>query len=276
MLASQLLKPQQQPQQQLQQQPQQQPQIVYYVPKPVEEPVEEIINEIPERNQDITQDVPLMAFGGDIDEDYVPHSDFCITNLLHLANDIQKIKYYVTHKFDKKDFEYENYKGRLIIIFDEPASINVVSSITKFIERAEDCHHIFEQSTNVSGSNPNQVSINLLIDKFTNIEFGLGGKVYEFAPKKINLNKTKHIKTNDGEFVLGLISEDFVYFINSDEGDENSNTIMYNKKGELLSDNYFASNDLFETLENQSTFEFIHPDLKVFKENEKRKNKLKK
>ena len=51
---------------------------------------------------------------------------------------------------------------------------------------------------------------------------------------------------------------------------------MYNKKGELLSDNYFASNDLFETLENQSTFEFIHPDLRVFKENEKRKNKLKK
>ena len=276
LLASQLLKPQQQPQQQLQPQQQQQPQIVYYVPKPVEEPVEEIINEIPERNQDITQDVPLMAFGGDIDEDYVPHSDFCITNLLHLANDIQKIKYYVTHKFDKKDFEYENYKGRLIIIFDEPASINVVSSITKFIERAEDCHHIFEQSTNVSGSNPNQVSINLLIDKFTNIEFGLGGKVYEFAPKKINLKKTKHIKTNDGEFVLGLISEDFVYFINSDEGDENSNTIMYNKKGELLSDNYFASNDLFETLENQITFEFIHPDLKVFKENEKRKNKFKK
>lgn len=46
---------------------------------------------------------------------------------------------------------------------------------------------------------------------------------------------------------------------------------MYNKKGELLSDNYFASNDLFETLQNQIAFEFIHPDLKTFKENEERK-----
>ena len=41
---------------------------------------------------------------------------------------------------------------------------------------------------------------------------------------------------------------------------------MYNKKGELLSDNYFASNDLFETLENQSTFEFIHPDLEAYRQ----------
>ena len=41
---------------------------------------------------------------------------------------------------------------------------------------------------------------------------------------------------------------------------------MYNKKGELLSDNYFANNDLFETLESQSNFEFIHPDLEKYRQ----------
>jgi hypothetical protein len=49
--------------------------------------------------------------------------------------------------------------------------------------------------------------------------------------------------------------------VNLEEGDDNANTIMYNKKGELLSDNYFANNDLFETLQNESTFEFIHPEV---------------
>ena len=36
---------------------------------------------------------------------------------------------------------------------------------------------------------------------------------------------------------------------------------MYNKKGELLSDNIHETNDLFETLETQDSFEFIHPDI---------------
>jgi hypothetical protein len=41
---------------------------------------------------------------------------------------------------------------------------------------------------------------------------------------------------------------------------------MYNKNGELLSDNFFASNDLFEVLEKESTFEFIHPDLEKYRQ----------
>ena len=42
---------------------------------------------------------------------------------------------------------------------------------------------------------------------------------------------------------------------------------MYNKKGELLSDNIHATNDLFETLENQIEIEFITPDLEVYRQN---------
>ena len=84
--------------------------------------------------------------------------------------------------------------------------------------------------------------------------------------KKINLSKTKIITTELGDYNLALITNDFVYFVNSNEGDENAQTIMYNKKGELLSDNIHATNDLFETLETQDSFEFIHPDIEELRQ----------
>jgi len=255
MLASQLL----QQQQQQQQQPQAQPQAVYYVPQPVPQPVAET-----QEHAGIEQDIPEMADGGELDDALI--NDFCITNLIELANEIQPVKYFVTDRFKESDLESKNYKGRLIIVFKEPASINVVESITKFIEMAEDCHHLLEQSVNVSGSEPTGLSINLLSDKYSDREFNKGGKVYDYAPKKINIGKTKKIRTNLGDYNVGLITNDFVYFVNSNEGDDNANTIMYNKKGELLSDNYFANADLHETLIEQSEFEFIHPDIEAYRQ----------
>ena len=248
-----------------QQQQQQQPQVVYYVPQPVEQPVEQPIEEVVERNEDIVQEIPQMLDGGNVDDKLI--NDFCITNLIELANEIQPLKYYVTDRLTKKDFEYKSYKARLLMVFKEPASVKVIEAITKFIEKAKDCHHLFEQAVSVSGSQPTGVSINLLSDKYSDLEFGKGGKVYDYAPKKINFEKTKIIKTNLGEYILSLITKDFVYFVNADESDENAQTIMYNKKGELLSDNIHATNDLFETLENQIEIEFITPDLEVYRQN---------
>jgi hypothetical protein len=260
LMASQLM----QQKQQQQQQPQQ-PQVVYYVPQPQPQPQPQPIpQEL--QNTGIVQNIPEMASGGDVGYDDELINDFCMTNLIELANELQSVKYYVTHRFKETDFESKNYKGRLVIVFKESASVNVIESITKFVERAEDCHHLFEQSVNVSGSEPNSISINLLSDKFSDREFGKGGKVYDYAPKKINLAKTKKITTHIGDFNLGLITNDFVYFVNVEEGDDNGNTIMYNKNGELLSDNIHATNDLFETLENQSKFEFIHPDLEKYRQ----------
>jgi hypothetical protein len=235
--------------------------VVYYVPQPQPQPQPQ-----EPMNTGIVQNIPEMASGGDVGYDDELVNDFCMTNLIELANELQSVKYYVTHRFKETDFESKKYKGRLVIVFKESPSINVVNSVTKFIERAEDCHHLFEQSVNVSGSEPNSITINLFSDKFADREFGKGGKVYDYAPKKINLAKTKKITTHIGDFNLGLITKDFVYFVNPEEGDENGNTIMYNKKGELLSDNYFANNDLFETLESQSKFEFIHPDLEKYRQ----------
>jgi hypothetical protein len=233
-------------------QKQQPQQIVYYIPQQQQEP-----------NTDIIQNIPEMANGGDVGYDDETINDFCITNLIELANELQSVRYYVTNRFKESDFESKTYKGRLTIVFKEPASINVINSLSKFLERAEDCHHIFEQSVNVSGSEANGLSINLLSDKFSDFEFGKGGKVYDFAPKKINISKTKKITTHLGDFNLALITKDFVYFVNMEESDENGNTMMYNKNGELLSDNYFASNELHETLEKESTFDFIHPMMEI-------------
>jgi hypothetical protein len=233
-------------------QKQQPQQIVYYIPQQQQEP-----------NTGIIQNIPEMANGGDVGYDDETINDFCITNLIELANELQSVRYYVTNRFKESDFESKTYKGRLTIVFKEPASINVINSLSKFLERAEDCHHIFEQSVNVSGSEANGLSINLLSDKFSDFEFGKGGKVYDFAPKKINISKTKKITTHLGDFNLALITKDFVYFVNMEESDENGNTMMYNKNGELLSDNYFASNELYETLEKESAFDFIHPMMEI-------------
>jgi hypothetical protein len=250
LLASELLKKQQAQQQQ--------PQVVYYVPQPQEGTQQE--------NTGITQNIPEMANGGELVFDNNSLNDFCIENLIGLANDIQAVKYYVTDRFKVTDFESKYYKGKLIIVFKKSASVSVVNAITKFVERAEDCHHLFEQSVNVSGSQPNTMTINLLSDKYSDTEFNKGGKVYDYAPKQINIAKTKKITTNLGDYNLGLITNDFVYFVNSEEDDDNANVIMYKKNGELLSDNYFANNDLFETLENEDTFEFIHPDVEAYRQ----------
>ena len=181
---------------------------VYFKNKPVEQPIEEVV----ERNEDIVQEIPQMLDGGNVDDKLI--NDFCITNLIELANEIQPLKYYVTDRLTKKDFEYKSYKARLLMVFKEPASVKVIEAITKFIEKAKDCHHLFEQAVSVSGSQPTGVSINLLSDKYSDLEFGKGGKVYDYAPKKINFEKTKIIKTNLGEYILSLITKDFVYFVN--------------------------------------------------------------
>ena len=157
-------------------------------------------------------------------------------------------------------------KGKVVVVFKEPVQTSVINAINEFIEKAVDCHDIFEQSVNVSANEPNSFSVFLLTDKFSDKEYKKGGKVYEYSPKKINLSKTKKITTELGDYNLGLITNDFVYFVNSNEGDENAQTIMYNKKGELVSDNIHASNDLYETLESQDSFEFIHPDIEEYRQ----------
>jgi hypothetical protein len=65
---------------------------------------------------------------------------------------------------------------------------------------------------------------------------------------KIKLQKTKTIKGS--RYRLSLITEDHYYYSNYQEGDENGNTLIYDRKTDkLLSDNYFAYSALVECLE---------------------------
>jgi len=59
----------------------------------------------------------------------------------------------------------------------------------------------------------------------------------------------KLITTSLGKYWRGVETKDFIYFCNYQEGDDNANVKMYRKEGlQLVSDNYFASNDLFEVI----------------------------
>ena len=65
---------------------------------------------------------------------------------------------------------------------------------------------------------------------------------------KIKLQKTKTIKGS--RYRLSLITEDYYFYSNYQEGDENGNTLMYNRHTDkLISDNYFAYGGLVECLE---------------------------
>lgn len=65
---------------------------------------------------------------------------------------------------------------------------------------------------------------------------------------KIKLQKTKTIKGS--LYRLSLITEDFYFYSNYQEGDENGNTLMYMRCNDgLVSDNYFAYGALEEALE---------------------------
>jgi len=67
---------------------------------------------------------------------------------------------------------------------------------------------------------------------------------------KIQLQKTKTIKGN--LYRLSLITEDFYFYSNYKEGDENGNTLMYDRQTDkILSNNYFAYTALEDYLERE-------------------------
>ena len=69
--------------------------------------------------------------------------------------------------------------------------------------------------------------------------------------KLLNLNE-RVIKTILGKYYRAVETEDHVYFVNYQEGDENAQTLMYDKEtGELTSNNYFATVDLTQVCINK-------------------------
>lgn len=70
------------------------------------------------------------------------------------------------------------------------------------------------------------------------------------TPTKIN-PKRKAIHKLLGRYYRAIESKDFIFYANYLESDENGSILMYNKAGELVSDNYFAYTALLETIEEK-------------------------
>jgi hypothetical protein len=88
-------------------------------------------------------------------------------------------------------------------------------------------------------------------------------------------NYPKFISRWNGRFYRALITKDFVFFVNFQEGDENACCEMYrrvksnphdrdNSGLELVSNNYFANVGLTEELaKGKDNWEYISPTMKV-------------
>ena len=68
------------------------------------------------------------------------------------------------------------------------------------------------------------------------------------------------LKRWNGRFYKGLITKDFVFYCNYNEGDDNGNVEMYDRKMNLVSNNYFASVGLHEAL-TEGNWEYISPSM---------------
>jgi hypothetical protein len=56
-------------------------------------------------------------------------------------------------------------------------------------------------------------------------------------------------------FYKAMVTKEFVYYADYQEGDDNGNVVMFDiETGELVSDNYFANQDMFDTMRK---FEFV-------------------
>lgn len=87
------------------------------------------------------------------------------------------------------------------------------------------------------------------------------GKLYHQQQlKREHTLYPKFVKRWNGNFYKGLITKDFVFYCNYQEGDDNANVVMYRRSTgsnlELVSDNYFASVGLFEAL-TEGDWEYI-------------------
>ena len=83
---------------------------------------------------------------------------------------------------------------------------------------------------------------------------------YKFGSLKINpyicpMEFKKQIIHGGRRFYKAMITNDFVFYADYQEGDDNGNVVMFDKEnGELISDNYFANQECFELMRK---FDFI-------------------
>jgi len=64
----------------------------------------------------------------------------------------------------------------------------------------------------------------------------------------LKLSFSRYIKTSLGTYIRALDTNEFIYFVNFEECDENASVKMFDRKRNLISDNYFAYEAFMEAL----------------------------
>lgn len=85
---------------------------------------------------------------------------------------------------------------------------------------------------------------------------------------KLSPNSRGVIKTALGEYKRAVENSNNIFFVNYEESDENAQVMMFDRKRNLISDNYFASEELRRVLEAEE-YSWISKDLKELWEENK-------
>lgn len=68
----------------------------------------------------------------------------------------------------------------------------------------------------------------------------------------MKLSKKRYVSTQTGTFERVMETREFIYYMNFSECDENAAVKMYNRKRELISDNYFAFESFFDAISDEN------------------------
>ncbi len=67
----------------------------------------------------------------------------------------------------------------------------------------------------------------------------------------------RQISHRGSRFYKAMVTKDYVFYANYQEGDDNGNVVMFDREtGELISDNYFANQECFELM-RKFDFEYM-------------------
>jgi len=74
-----------------------------------------------------------------------------------------------------------------------------------------------------------------------------------------NITKNQRIvRVDDVKFTKAIETEEHIYFVDENEGDENANTLMYSKINlSLISNNHFANGSIIEDILNGNATKIV-------------------
>lgn len=156
--------------------------------------------------------------------------------------------------------------NKLIIIFDHELLVDDVDAMQRILANSKECHSVMNDHLDL-GYTKDQNSVRIGLKVPAKPTFKTGGQTQSkfddggTIPKQLD-SFPNEIEYWNGVYTKALITPDFTFYANFDEGDENANTLMYRNDGSLVSDNYFANvgmND--ELMDEDQNYIFIHKNI---------------